>query len=1159
MPITETIVAATLEAIFGYLADRIDPIDVVRARLDRDRVKLAYGRALTRSMILFKEEYPQWEASLFDLSFLQIEAAPILAQFLLRNGNPDPKELAECWADSLGVHGAQSRSGTMAPLQEASIFFLESLADILKSEPDLREIHDSRAIEHLVEHIAAIRAKLGASHATPTTRRRYLDWLVGRTYYVDSRGILPFQLRAQIKLGSVFVPLMVEYHTTGSQSMDALQAITMHEQVVITGSPGGGKSTLLQYLALSNAESILSGHRSSTMQSSLDNACFPILIRIADYIEMRATKAVPLSQFLVDYCLVHECPRDGLEDLFTTELDRGNCLVMIDGLDMIIGQDDRVQAANHIDDLVRRFGKTNRIVVTSRSASYWETPLGPPFVHIALKDMDDRQIKAFLERWCSAIEDAHKPVQPSNEHVLSAERQIEGILRTIQDVPGVRRLAVNPLMLRTMVLMHRSDARLLPQRRIELYKWAADILAEKWRASQGLLKRTSVHDRYLTPMLAKLAYWLHSNRPTGTATADDVHRILGQEWARIMGLDWDANDPDPKIMVEVEAFLKVVQEQTGLLVEQPKRRFGFLHETFEEYYASRYLITRHQDAPRLIRRHLHDHRWREPILLALGFKGIEYPEEAAELIETAIFAQTPEAHSLGLAQSVYEELLGRDYRFALRCLSNQVPVTTARTQVLVQRLLDEWLNESGLMRYSRYRPAIEEELRDLADSDVAEQLVTTFRGELHNSDRLVRWRAISALAKLDRVSVDIAGDLCSMVSTEEDENTRLTAVRALGELGTANEETIATLISVLNDNDQEIVSAAVFSLGNLSHISSAVQERLIRFAQQCSSHVLLDNVIWALGFGPAVKEVVDFLLDTVSMGNIAGYVRAIWCFGKLRCEDPKVIRSLLDALDVADVDIRITAVNSLLRIGYSDDRVIERIIRSLEEDESRVVRADAANALAVLGRKGNALVIAALEKARQDPDAFVRDTATRSLKAVKGAHPTWLSELIKDDSMQSRELTQKREEFEQLYSDSAIIRQIMFEEDDPYIRYWAIERLIAEGELSNEIIESLIEISPNLHFIHRSRALRLLGHLGPSDEEVVGVLLEAFLDEDGMVRVSAVKAIIELGQRYPEKQEHLCTRLTQVIPDPEYELRDADTGRPAFDYAHEALWTLVRT
>lgn len=65
-----------------------------------------------------------------------------------------------------------------------------------------------------------------------------------------------------------------------------------------------------------------------------------------------------------------------------------------------------------------------------------------------------------------------------------------------------------------------------------------------------------------------------------------------------------------------EQFLETVRGKTGILVERGKQRYGFLHLTFEEYFAARELEKR-KDRDDFIQAHLHHPRWREVIYLLL--------------------------------------------------------------------------------------------------------------------------------------------------------------------------------------------------------------------------------------------------------------------------------------------------------------------------------------------------------------------------------------------------------------------------------------------------------------------------------------------------------------------------------------------------------------
>ena len=62
---------------------------------------------------------------------------------------------------------------------------------------------------------------------------------------------------------------------------------------------------------------------------------------------------------------------------------------------------------------------------------------------------------------------------------------------------------------------------------------------------------------------------------------------------------------------EIGRFLRAAEDLIGVLVEQGPDRFGFLHLTFQEFYAARAIVHRSGDAARLIARYWDHPDWRE--------------------------------------------------------------------------------------------------------------------------------------------------------------------------------------------------------------------------------------------------------------------------------------------------------------------------------------------------------------------------------------------------------------------------------------------------------------------------------------------------------------------------------------------------------------------
>jgi len=1212
------ILSAFTEAVFGYLLDQSGLADGVRRWLGREPTRLAFRRALGRATEAFKERHPEWWDSLFDLSFFQHEGAPILAQFLVRDGHPDPGELAARWADSLSVRDPGRRTVYTRQVEPSAADFLESLARELKAEPDLTDLHDSRALERLAEDVDAIRRRLGAKEATAGTRRDYLRWLIERNLYLDPRGTLQTQRQVQVKLDEVYISLRAQREETPGvvdrrlleqemaelearlegarlpaeeaedrreqllarfeglrldvaagrpgEAMELAEAVKRHDRLVILGDPGGGKTTLLRYLALKHGQAVWGGRAEAGDEEDLGSARFPVLIRIADYVENDVWRKKPLSDFLSEHCAMHECPPDGLADLLSRELARGDCLVLLDGLDEIVDADDRRGVVGRIEDFVRRHdNQPNRFVVTSRVAGYRSAPLGEPFAHYTVQEMDEAQIRRFLERWCPAVEAAQTPDLSPEARRATAQREIEGIMGAVEGSPGVRRLAANPLMLRTLALIHRAGAQ-LPQKRVELYKLASDTLARTWRVAHGVPESALVDERYLTRLLGKLAYWIHLHKPTGIATEREVYAVLGAEWARINRRAWDEDDPDPAILADVEKFLRAVREHTGLFIERAPRRYGFMHLTFEEYYAARHLVARRRTAAPMIREHLHDPRWDEPILLALGFVGLDYPEEAAELLETAILAQGEEAEELGLGPSPHEELLGWDYLFALRCLGDQIPADRRLVHKLTERLAGELLHRTGSARFQRYRQALEERLSTLAGSDMAAALVLTLVAALCGADWNVRARAAESLGQLGQAMSQMAmiSDIVvALVATLGDSSwqVRNKAVGSLGELGQVSLEVVASLVAALGDDASDVRARAAESLGRLGQASPEVVAALVATLGDQEASVR-DSVARSLGqLELASPQVVDALL-VAALYDDEWYVRdsAARSLVQLDQVSPQIVATLVDALSDDNWYVRARAAGSLGRLGQASPHVVASLVAALYDDDWRV-RDRAAGSLVQLGQD-SPQVVDALVDALRDYDWHVRDRAAESLVQLGQASPQVADVLVAalgDNNWRVRgSAAWVLGGLEQFLPGIETALVAALGDDNWQVRYRAAGSLGRLRHVSLEVVTTLIESLQKVnHWLVRRDAAHLLGQIGGTDEQTLLALWQGLQDTGNDVRMACAEALALLGRRFPDAANAIAGKLVLAIDDPAFDAPDRYERRTGHDYAFDGLWLLM--
>jgi hypothetical protein len=1128
--------------VFGYLLAQSSIGEAVRSKLLRDPVKQAYQHALTSTLTQFEKHHPEWVASLFDADFLKKEAAPILAQFLIRDGGPDPSDLAARWADSLNHRQSEQRTVRVRELEPIAADFLDSLNHALKAEPALREINDSRALEEIAGGVGAtlgsldrisatldaFRRRLDSDKVTPGTLRDYLRWIIERNLYLDPRGTLQAQHQVQVRLDEIYVSLRAQreeipgtvdrrlaekemaeleakFATAGlppeeiedqreqllagyadrltsgnvkDRVLELAEVVTRYEKVVILGDPGSGKTTLLRYLALKHAQALQDGLTEAS--GDLGTARFPIAVRIADYAEYGLPGGKALSDFVVDDCLMHECPKEGLADLLATKLRQGNCLILLDGLDEIVSADDRRSVVRRIEEFVRRYDDvSNRFVASSRLAGYRSAPLGEPFAHYTVQEMNETQIHRFLDLWCRAVEAAETPDLSPEGREVTARREVDSMMQAVKHAPGVRRLAANPLLLRILAEIHRKGAQ-LPQRRIELYRLAAETLARTWRTAQGVHESALVRDEYLTPLLSKLAYWLHVNKPTGFATEREVYEVLGEEWAQLHDQTWRPDAPNSQIREKVSTFLVQVREHTGLFVERAPQRYGFMHLTFEEYYAARYLVARSKTRATLLRHYLHDPRWEEPILLGLGFVGLESRLEAQELLETAILAEGEDAQALGLLPSPYEELLGWDYLFALRCLGDNIAVRPKVMQQLVERVADELLHGSGSAQFSRYWQALEERLGDLGGSKAIAELLPILTESISgSSDIISRW-AWEITQGFRLRPPEVCDVMLTAFRREGDPKARAYIARILGQC-------------------------------------------------ELDSPELIDEVSRAqdILFRPVVAKPDPASKEKRARGRTFRDIEKYW------------IQEQVTLLQDSDATVRARAAKQLdYYADHQPETVRDALLVALSSDPDATVRSNAAGGL---GRPGSAtpeVLAALLSSLHDDPDAAVRTSAAWSLGSLGAAS------------------------FEVLTA----LRTAFRDDPDEAVRASAAWSLGQRGMLSHEMLTALAEgLQVSGHWYVREGIAETLGKFGQGDEPNIQALWQGLRDDDGFVRIACAQALVQIGQRFPTKAAMIERKLVQAIADPQFESVDTTeipddnfvTRRPAYDYAYDVLWLLV--
>ena len=328
---------------------------------------------------------------------------------------------------------------------------------------------------------------------------KYLKWVIENNQSITLQGIQDnsdAQRRyVTLKLEEVYVPLQAQgsfggrdYLTRGDQmrmgehalhheqrdvSLD--EVLSLGSRLAITGGPGCGKTTVLMHLAWTLAAA-LGRNRPELAQQKLglsEETALPLPIflpinRYAEHLRQfnpAERRQRTLANFISQYLIERQATLDLPEDFFRQLLASGtHVILLLDGLDEVPTEEERLQVAQAVEDLVR--GQENlRVIVTCRTAAYQAIA---QFREVRVQPLSDDHIAQLVTNAYKHVY-AHSPQhqQEQTRELLSGIRQLESERRQRLGKEA-QKLISTPLLIRMMLIVHISERR-LPDQRAELY------------------------------------------------------------------------------------------------------------------------------------------------------------------------------------------------------------------------------------------------------------------------------------------------------------------------------------------------------------------------------------------------------------------------------------------------------------------------------------------------------------------------------------------------------------------------------------------------------------------------------------------------------------------------------------------------------------------
>jgi hypothetical protein len=880
---------------------------------------------------------------------------------------------------------------------------------------------DHRGIEGVTrhEHVASLQLddvyvlpRLVSQREQAQAEERALD-LLDRLH---REAELAPDRRAQLEME--YVVVTGERWRPGPESEDeglALgDALRDSRSAVVIGGPGVGKSTLSRYLARVCAL----GADEMETRLGWGEELTPVLLPLALFAEARRERPFLSLRGFLDERLVErggEALRAAVADAFAD----GTMMILLDGVDEVPDTRDRGLLVQAVEEFIADHD-SSRVLVTSRPYGY--VRLRGDLPHYTLPNFSHDQVEEFIRKWQWAYERKQHPRVPDE---AKAEAEAEALLAEIRRNPRVEEIAANPLMLVIVSLIRYERAR-LPDERVQLYHKAVNTLMDTWNQWRSRLGRevggTTLPVDRLVRVWGAVAEWTRRERNTGVFHRAELKRRLVEV---LRTQEYDDGDPE----ATAESYLRAAAQRAGILEERGTDVFAFWHPTFEEFLAAVELAT---PTSRVVGRLVplaDDPRWREVILLAVGYVGIVQrdPETAMEIVCALLDHDPPALEPLlhnrlllaaecvaecagVLRRSLTQEVLRRFVRVSLDQPYPVFTITLAHTLHALQHLepdpetvdvLAAVAAISGQGRQDAVRilanvAGTNARAREACESVLADE--AAWYAHVQAAMGLVRAgqygpAVMKALGKLTQGTwsdpqpfaflSQAPDELWAAVRDDlfvPDPDRRYQAASLFITAGRADEAVVATLRDLLLEGRGNLKFQVIERLRALGQCENEVRTAMETLLDASRAETRAAGAQELLESGviseDAVRTLKEVAVDTTD-GQAS--LMAMLALSRSGLLDAEVLDVWREALNANDPGLRFNAATTLLDFGFDDQEVVNAF-RSLLHDGSPGGQSMAAGYLLKLGIDDSEVVGALKAQVSAETSLF----ASNALAQLRG-------------------------------------------------------------------------------------------------------------------------------------------------------------------------------
>ncbi|MFD1661483.1 NACHT domain-containing protein [Streptomyces caeni] len=466
-------------------------------------------------------------------------------------------------------------------------------------------VEQTRRQAELIARVDELIARTPPAGGTdPAFEQRYLAYVTTRYRHLTIYGIDLVDSPDRWPLDAAYLSLQAlrpdEESTAGiataATALPADQALAGHDRVLLRGVAGSGKTTLVQWLAVTAAR----GRRG-------DRIPFVLPLRTL----VRRPGGLPAPDGFLDAVRVpfHATQPPGWADRVLTP---GRGLLLVDGIDEI-PERERERTRRWLRDLLDVY-PGNQWLVTSRPSAVradWLAPDG--FAELALAPMNRDDVTAFIRRWHTAA----RVDAPDTERLDDYERSL---LDAVATKPDLGRLATNPLMCGLICALHRDRRGYLPQERQGLYEAALSMLLSRRDRERDMYEpQDGIHltEPPQIQLLQRLAYWLIRNY-LSEMDRERAERIIADALPSV---------PAAAAQGDAPTILRHLLVRSGVLREPAAGTVEFVHRTFQDYLGAKAAVESGDFG--LLTSNAADEQWSDVVRMAIAHAR---PQERAEIL-----------------------------------------------------------------------------------------------------------------------------------------------------------------------------------------------------------------------------------------------------------------------------------------------------------------------------------------------------------------------------------------------------------------------------------------------------------------------------------------------------------------------------------------------